>query len=166
MNKLSGALPPTIMEDGYEEYHDIIYSTCQCSSSIIVSRFGSQTVSANCILVWIRPAEAMPLDPFARKIKDGARRCPQPRSIMQLVKTQGRFKKRIRKEFQSPSSNHATLPRCGARFTAIDPDPMKDDNKLDTASAIGSLDSTVLQIELVSSCGIAESQYPSRFDKH
>ena len=50
MNKLSGALPPTIMEDGYEEYDDIIYSTCQCSSSIIVSRFGNQTVSANCIL--------------------------------------------------------------------------------------------------------------------
>lgn len=97
MNKLSGALPPTIMEDGYEEYNDIIYSTCQCSSSIIVSRFGNQTVSANCILhVWIRPAEAMPLHPFARKIKDGARRCPQPRSIRQLVKTQGRFKKRIR----------------------------------------------------------------------
>lgn len=97
MNKLSGALPPTIMEDGYEEYNDIIYSTCQCSSSIIVSRFGNQTVSANCILhEWIRPAEAMPLHPFARKIKGGARRCPQPRSIMQLVKTQGRFKKRIR----------------------------------------------------------------------
>ena len=113
MNKLPGALPPTIMEDGYEEYNDIIYSTCQCSSIIIVSRFGNQTVSANCILhVWIRPAEAMPLHPFARKIKDGARRCPQPRSIMQLVKTQGRFKKRISgNEFQSPSSNrsnHAT----------------------------------------------------------
>lgn len=150
MNKLPGALHPTIMEDGYEEYDDIIYSTCQCSSSIIVSRFGNQTVSANCILhEWIRPAEAMPLHPFASKIKDGARRCPQPRSIMQLVKTlQCRFKKRISgNEFQSPSSNPCNAtPRCCARFTAIDPDP-KDDNKLDTASAIGS-------------CGIAEFQDP------
>lgn len=168
MNKLPGALPPTIMEDGYEEYNDIIYSTCQCSSIIIVSRFGNQTVSANCILhEWIRP-EAMPLHPFARKIKDGAGRCPQPRSIRQ-VKTPGRFKKRISgKSFRVPVGKPCNAtPRCCARFTAIDSIDPKDDNKLDTASAIGSRDSTrtpVLRRKLVFSCGIAESQDPKTQD--